>query len=141
MLNNLVNLHKLCFPDKPWSAKEFASLQKSGAEIVGSDNGFIVWRIAADECEIITIGVHPEYRGTGIASAMLQLMEREILKKNHMNQIKIFLEVSVDNLTARALYEKHGYKQIGIRPGYYMSPRSLAKVDAVVMEKIINPTL
>jgi len=126
MLNKIANLHKLCFPNKPWSADEFTALKKSGAEIITSDNGFIVWRAAADECEIITMGVHPDYRGAGIASALLMLMENEISQS-----AKIFLEVSVDNAAALALYTKHGYKQIGTRPKYYDG------VDAIVMEKIL----
>lgn len=43
MLSKIANLHKLCFPNKPWDASEFASLQKTGAEIIASENGFIVW--------------------------------------------------------------------------------------------------
>jgi len=126
MLNKIANLHKLCFPHKPWSAEEFASMKSGGAEIIISDNGFIVWRRAVDETEIITIGVHPEHRGHGIASALLALMERDLQKP-----VKIFLEVAEDNTAARALYEKHGYKQIGTRPKYYDG------IDAVVMEKAL----
>ena len=91
MLNQLADLHKICFPHKPWSADDFADLKKSGCEIVASQNGFIVWRTVLDESEIITIGVHPDARGAGIAIAMIGLMENEI-KKNGAN--KIFLEVS-----------------------------------------------
>ncbi|MCL2749370.1 MAG: ribosomal protein S18-alanine N-acetyltransferase [Alphaproteobacteria bacterium] len=123
MLNKIANLHKLCFPDKPWDAEEFASLQRSGAQIIVSKNGFIVWRCAADECEIITIGVHPDYRGTGVADALLQLIEKEISAK------KIFLEVAENNHAARKLYERNGYKQIATRPKYYDN------IDAIIMEK------
>ncbi|MCL1785884.1 MAG: GNAT family N-acetyltransferase [Alphaproteobacteria bacterium] len=128
MLKQLAELHKICFPDKPWSADEFAGLQKSGAEIIASENGFIVWRAAADEVEIITIGVAPAARNQGIAGTMLLLMEKEI--RNQKSEIRnIFLEVAADNAAARALYARHGYKQIGVRPKYYDG------VDAVVMEK------
>ncbi|MCL2758556.1 MAG: GNAT family N-acetyltransferase [Alphaproteobacteria bacterium] len=125
MLIQLANLHKLCFPQKSWSADEFAKLKNSGAEIIASENGFIVWRAAADECEIITIGTRPDARGQGIAGAMLALMERDLPRP-----IKIFLEVAADNAAARALYEKNGYRNIGIRSKYYDG-----KTDAVVMEK------
>ena len=98
-------------------------MQRGGAEIIASDNGFVVWRCAADECEIITIGVHPAHRGAGVADALLQLMEKEISVK------KIFLEVAANNATARKLYERNGYRQISIRPRYYDG------IDAVVMGK------
>jgi len=129
MLDKISELHKLCFPHKPWSAGEFAALQKSGAEIISSENGFIVWRTAADEAEIITIGVHPDHRGQGIANALLLMMEKEIA--NHKSKIRnIFLEVAADNAAAKALYDKHGYTQVGVRPKYYDG------TPAVIMEKI-----
>lgn len=126
MLNNLANLHKKCFPHKPWSAADFADLKKSGCEVIASQNGFIVWRTIADEAEIITIGVAPDARRGGIAAAMLGIMENE-LKKNGVKNI--FLEVAESNTPARALYEQNGYKKIGVRPKYYDG------VDAITMKK------
>ena len=128
MLEQLADLHKLCFPHKPWGAADFADLKKSGCEIVASGNGFIVWRTVADECEIITIGVHPDARGNGIATAMLTLMENEAHKAGVK---KIFLEVSTQNAPAVALYEKFGFIETGRRPKYYDG------VDAILMAKDI----
>jgi ribosomal-protein-alanine N-acetyltransferase len=128
MLNKLADLHKLCFPHRPWGAGDFRDLKKSGCEIVASENGFIVWRTVADEAEIITIGVHPNARGAGIAMAMLGLMEHEIKKAGVK---KIFLEVSAENAPAIALYKKCGFIQNGRRPKYYDG------VDAILMVKNI----
>ena len=128
MLNELANLHKLCFPYKPWSADDFADLKKSGCEIIASQNGFIVYRTTLDEAEIITIGVHPDARRTGIGIALLGVMEAD-LKKNGVKHI--FLEVAADNAPARALYEQNGFVQIGVRPRYYDG------VDAIMMRKDI----
>ena len=126
MLDEIANLHKLCFPHKPWSADDFADLKKSGCEIIASQNGFIVYRTILDEAEIITIGVHPDARNTGIASAMLGIIEGE-LKKSGIKSI--FLEVAENNAPARRLYESNGYKQIGIRTKYYDG------IDAIMMKK------
>ena len=128
MYQELENLHKACFPNKPWSASDFADLKKSGCDIIASQNGFIVWRVVADEAEIITIGVHPDARKSGIASAMLILVENDVKKRGGE---KIFLEVAENNTPARKLYESNGYKQIGIRPKYY------GNVNALLLEKII----
>lgn len=126
MLDNIANLHKLCFPIKPWTKDDFADLQKSGCEVIASQNGFIVYRQTLDEAEIITIGVHPDARRTGIASAMLGIVEGELCK----NGVKsIFLEVAENNRPARTLYENNGYQQIGIRPKYYDG------IDAIMMKK------
>ncbi len=128
MYLELENLHKSCFPDKPWSASDFADLKKSGCDIIVSQNGFIVWRTVADEAEIITIGVKPDARGNGIASAMLTIVENDA-KKYGVN--KIFLEVSKNNIPALNLYKINGYKKIGTRPKYYDG------IDAIIMEKDI----
>ena len=128
MFNKIAELHKICFPHKPWTADDFAELKKSGCEIVVSDNGFIVWRTVCDEAEIITVGVHPDARGAGIAIAMLGIMENEI-KKSGVK--KIFLEVSAENAPAINLYKKCGFAQNGRRPKYYDG------ADAILMAKEI----
>lgn len=128
MLNNLANLHKLCFPNKPWGVDDFADLKKSGCDIIASQNGFIVYRAVADEAEIITIGVHPDARRGGIAAAMIGIMEADLKKQGVKH---IFLEVAADNAPARALYEQNGFVQIGVRPKYYDG------IDAVMMRKDI----
>lgn len=128
MFEQLANLHKKCFPNKPWSANDFADLKKSGCEIIMSENGFIVWRTVADEAEIITVGVNPEMRRNGIASAMLGIVEKTV---KNQGVIKIFLEVSATNTPAQKLYENTGYKTTGIRPKYYDG------IDAILMTKNI----
>ena len=128
MLNELENLHRACFPERPWSAGEFEDLKKSGCDIMASQNGFVVWRVVADEAEIITIGVHPDARRGGIAAAMLTLVENDVKKRGGK---KIFLEVAENNVPARALYEHNGYVRVGVRPKYYNG------VDAILMEKAL----
>lgn len=126
MLNELENLHRACFPSKPWTAQDFADLKKSGCDIIASQNGFIVYRAVADEAEILTIGVHPDARRGGIASAMLVVAEQDLRTRGIK---KLFLEVAENNAPARKLYERAGFHQIGIRPKYYDG------VDAIMMEK------
>ena len=128
MLNEIVALHKLCFPDHPWSESDFTDLKKSGCEIVASKNGFIVWRVTGDEAEIITIGVAPDARRNGIAETMLILMEQELKKQRVVN---VFLEVSKVNYPAIKLYEKMGFSVAGNRPKYYNG------VDAIIMKKTL----
>ena len=128
MFDEIANLHKLCFPNKPWSASDFADLKKSGCEIIVSQNGFAVWRNVADEAEIITIGVAPDARRNGIASAMLVIIEKNI---KNQGVKKIFLEVASNNIAGKKLYENNGYKVVGTRPKYYDG------IDAILMTKEI----
>ena len=126
MFDEIANLHKKCFPNKPWSADDFRDLKKSGCEIIMSQNGFIVYRTVADEAEIITIGVNPEMRRNGIASAMIGIIEKNI---KNQGVKKIFLEVSATNIPAQKLYENLGYEAVGLRPKYYDG------LDAILMSK------
>lgn len=128
MFNKLANLHKKCFPTKPWSADDFRDLKQSGCEIIMSENGFIVYRIVLDEAEIITIGVNPEMRRSGIASAMIGIIEKT---SKNQGVKKLFLEVSSTNMPAQKLYENCGFKVVGSRPKYYDG------VDAILMAKDI----
>lgn len=126
MLNELERLHALCFPHKPWSAADFADLKKSGCDIVASQNGFIVYRATLDEAELITIGVHPDARRSGIAATMIELMVRDLAARGVK---KVFLEVAENNHPARALYERHGFTVAGRRPNYYDG------IDAILMAR------
>ena len=126
MFTELANLHQKCFPTKPWSADDFRDLKQSGCEIIMSENGFIVYRKVLDEAEIITIGVAPEMRRGGIASAMIGIIEKTLL---YQGVKKIFLEVASTNIPAKKLYENMGFKMVGLRPKYYDG------VDAILMEK------
>ena len=128
MFEELSNLHKKCFPNKPWSADDFRDLKQSGCEIIMSQNGFIVYRIVLDEAEIITIGVNPEFRRNGIASAMIGIIEK-IIKNQGVK--KIFLEVAATNTPGQKLYENCGFSRVGLRPKYYDG------IDAILMSKDI----
>jgi ribosomal-protein-alanine N-acetyltransferase len=128
MLNDLAELHKLCFPHKPWTADDFADLKKSGCEIIASQNGFIIYRATLDEAEIITVGVHPDARRTGIGIALLGVMEADLKKQGVKH---IFLEVAADNMPAQKMYEQCGYVVVGRRPKYYDG------IDAIMMRKDI----
>ncbi|MDR2685707.1 MAG: GNAT family N-acetyltransferase [Rickettsiales bacterium] len=126
MIEQLAEIHKSAFGNKSWTADEILRLKQSGAEVFGSENAMIIYRAAADEAEILTIAVRPEHRRTGLASALLKMMETELAKQNIK---KIFLEVSEMNKPAIALYKYANFVQVAIRPEYYQG------VDALLMQK------
>lgn len=129
MYSEIEKIYALCFPEKQhkWTANDFADLKKSGCDIIASQNSFIVWRQIADEAEIISIGVAPIARRTGIASALLQIVEND-LKKN--GATSIFLEVDESNIPAINLYKNSGFQNVGTRPNYYENGH-----NAIIMKK------
>ncbi len=64
----------------------------------------------------MNIVVKKDKRNLGIGSKLLE----EIIKKAiEINSKTITLEVNENNLPAIKLYEKYGFKQIGLRKKYY----------------------
>ncbi len=135
----LSEMQKLSFQDgveQIWSAGEITSLLQSPGThaMVVSDHGhpmgFILTRQVAEEAEILTICVLPEYRKKGIARKTLQ----EFYDRSALNGVKeIFLEVSENNHAAISLYVKNGFEKVGRRQNYY-GGRGAEKQDALVMK-------
>lgn len=66
------------------------------------------------EIEITNIAVKKAYQGQGVAGRLLSnLAERGE---------DLFLEVRESNEKAQKLYQKNGFKQVGVRKGYYSNP-------------------
>lgn len=61
------------------------------------------------------IAVKEEFRNHGIGKKLLKYFEKNFLKKSS----KIFLVVADFNPRAKELYEKIGYKEVGIIPNLY----------------------
>lgn len=131
----LSDLHSLCF-DTGWTPQSFAGLIASpgtSAFVVVSAQeevrGFVVLRQAADEAEIITIGILPNHRRRGLACALLD----HALDRSAADGIAmVHLEVSEDNAAARNFYREQGFCETGRRDAYYMAADATRK-DAVVM--------
>ncbi|MCH3966001.1 MAG: ribosomal protein S18-alanine N-acetyltransferase [Clostridium sp.] len=82
--------------------------------------------VVLDEAHITNIAVHPEYRGIGAASAIMEgLMELCRLE----NIAAITLEVRKSNIVAQSLYKKYGFVEEGLRKAYYVDN----KEDAIIM--------
>jgi ribosomal-protein-alanine N-acetyltransferase len=81
--------------------------------------GFILSRRAADEAEILSVATDPRRRGRGIARLMLDLHLRRLAG---FAVRTVFLEVDEANESARRLYARAGFIEVGRRAGYYPKP-------------------
>ena len=71
---------------------------------------------AVQHVGVLGVGVHPDHRGQGIAT---QLMQTAIAKAWDNGLTRIELTVRSDNATAIALYQHHGFAQEGLlRQGF-----------------------
>lgn len=133
-------LHATSFP-APWSEADFAQLlaQPGVAGLLwraDAPQGFILIRAVADEAEILTIAVAPEYRRQGAAIALLDEACRWLQAGGTQ---RLFLEVAADNTAAVTLYARYGFTQSGRRPGYYARGPGKPPVDALLMSLDMNP--
>jgi len=133
-LPEVLKIERLSFPN-PWPPSTFeGEIQNLGLshplvaidEEKGGIAGYIIYWVIRDEVQVNNIAVHPDYRRRRIAEDML----RGILAALRKEGIQfVSLEVRAGNAGARALYDKLGFKPIGLRKEYYTNPVE----DAVVM--------
>jgi tRNA threonylcarbamoyladenosine biosynthesis protein TsaB len=135
----LAGLHASCF-DPPWTRGTFAEfLRTPGAAAVvamrnGDPVGFLITRNAADEVEIVTIGVSPAVRRQGIARTMV---EQHFTRLAANGTRAAFIEVASSNAAARALYKTLGFIEVGRRRGYYQRIGQ-SNEDAIVMRRTLS---
>lgn len=131
-VNEIAEMEKICFAT-PWSADAIAQELTSNhlahyivAELEGRVVGYMgLWQIL-DEGHITNVAVRPEHRGKHIASTILAVM-LEIGAQ--LGIVRYTLEVRSSNEPAKALYRNFGFKEAGLRKGYYEDNGE----DAVIM--------
>ncbi|MCC7252239.1 ribosomal protein S18-alanine N-acetyltransferase [Hyphomicrobium sp.] len=89
--------------------------------------GFVLAQLAADEAEILTIGVAKDWQRKGIGRRLVEGVARAAQRAEAK---KLYLEVAADNDAAMELYRRAGFLGTGLRRGYYARPGGAA-VDAV----------
>jgi ribosomal-protein-alanine N-acetyltransferase len=134
----LVSMEKILFADSPWSMgqfkEEFKGVPRTHFFTVAVDSnnqivGYAAVMVPAPgvEADVLTVGVLPEHRKSGIGTAFMEKLENWASDKESN---AMMLEVGVDNANAIALYKSLGYSKISVRQNYYG-----AGLDALVMRK------
>jgi len=119
----------------PWSANDFTECVTSGvpflvAERRGVVAGYIIAHCAADEGEILNLGVAAAHRRQGIGRALVERVLQELAGRGVGT---VYLEVRASNAAARQLYESLGFGEVARRSRYYRRPVE----DAVVLRAAI----
>lgn len=132
-LSQVAELEKACFFD-PWSENSIRSeltnplslwlVALDGEQMVG----YVGSQSVLGESDMMNIAVHNDYRGRGIATA---LVEKLVVQLREKGNYQLTLEVRISNETAKKLYEKLGFLEVGRRPNYYHNP----KEDALILRK------
>lgn len=107
----------------PW---EFDDGVRNVREVAGYAAVFC----AADEGNLVSIGVKPQYREMGIARELLDICAEMAAGRGIAS---IYLEVRESNEAAIGLYEKTGFEKTGKRPRFYRDPEE----DALLYKKTL----
>ena len=122
-LNTIMYLENTCFV-APWALKdvqyELNDNPVSNLWVIESEStgvvGFVDYWITFDSATICQICVNPLFRRKGLGSMLLEEMLKDCRTERVNN---ITLEVRENNFSAIKLYEKHGFKHVLVKEGYY----------------------
>lgn len=133
----IAEIEKLCFSD-PWSENSVASElgNRLSLWLVALDGdtvaGYVGSQSVLDEADMMNVAVHPDYRRRGIGQNLV-LALADALKEKGIQAL--MLEVRQSNAPAIALYEKLGFRQVGLRPNYYRNPKENALILMKTLEE------
>lgn len=139
-LAEVLRIENACFT-VPWSGRTFRGLlDRSNASLVvaqegspgGPIAGYAVLWVAGGEAELGDLAVDPQRRRRGVGSGLLAAALEEAARRGAR---AVFLEVRDSNRAARRLYERGGFRVVGVRSRYYIRPVE----DALVMRREVTP--
>ncbi|MEP7058065.1 MAG: ribosomal protein S18-alanine N-acetyltransferase [Caldimonas sp.] len=123
----------------PWTRGNFIDSLAAGYStqllLIGAAlSGYFVALAGADEMHLLNITVVPAEQRRGHARFMLDALVAECRRARAGT---LWLEVRESNAGARAAYERLGFRERGIRSGYYPAPHG-QRESAVVMNLSIE---
>jgi len=131
---SIMELEKEAFTLDPYTAemvRQRISTYSKGFWVAFQNNklvGYIASWIINEQPIIDTMAVHIENQRSGIGSILLNKSLQHFSRKGFKS---IELEVRPLNVSAINLYKKFGFKEVGVKKGYYKSDGS----DAIIMRK------
>jgi [ribosomal protein S18]-alanine N-acetyltransferase len=125
----------------PWSVGNFNDSLNAGyqAQLLTAGEspntallGYFVAMKGVDETHLLNLTVAPEYQRLGWARVMLDALA---VWSRGQNAQWLWLEVRASNAHAKAVYLHCGFREVGLRKGYYPAGGSLLnpREDAIVM--------
>ena len=138
-LDTLVEIETAAYPF-PWSRGNFIDSLNAGylarkrVDESGLWLGYFIAMPGVQEVHLLNLTVAPLHQRRGHARAMLDELVRESLA---LGAQRLWLEVRASNERAQALYRRYGFRDVGLRRGYYPAG-TLARENAIVMSLIVG---
>lgn len=125
----------------PWTRGNFIDSLAAGhpawllQDRAGGPLGYFVAMAGVEEMHLLNITVAPAVQRQGHARVLMAALV-EMARVGGARQL--WLEVRQSNAVARAVYERLGFVEVGVRKGYY--PAAFGRrEDAIVMSLLIEP--
>jgi [ribosomal protein S18]-alanine N-acetyltransferase len=93
--------------------------------------GYFIAMPSVDEVHLLNITVAPQFQRQGWARVMLDGLHDWARERKAQ---WVWLEVRVSNERAIEIYEKYGFRRVGVRKAYYPL-EGAQREDAIVMSK------
>lgn len=119
----------------PWSRGNFLDSIQSDYQVwvardgSGAIAGYFFLMLAVDDAHLLNITVRRDLHGRGVGHALL---DRAVSLTSEAGLESVLLEVRPSNTRAVAIYQRYGFRRIGLRKGYYPSHEN-RREDAIVM--------
>ncbi len=122
----------------PWTPGNFHDSLESGylcmgAFLHGELIAYAILMRAIDEAHLLNLAVASRWQRQGIAALFLQ---RLIDEAANLDCKDFYLEVRPSNLAARMLYDRFGFRQVGLRRDYY--PAVTGREDALFLSRAVH---
>jgi ribosomal-protein-alanine N-acetyltransferase len=122
----------------PWSEGIFRDCLRVGyvcrvVELAGDVIGHGILSVGAGEAHILNLCVREEFRCRGVGRRLMDYL----LERGRVAGMKeAFLEVRPSNTVAIRLYQSMGFRQVGLRRGYYQAVGG--REDAAVLRRMLD---
>ena len=131
-IDDILDIERQCYGEHHWSYESFINELTNKISsyrcifVDGKCCGYMgIWKII-NEAHVTNLSVHPDYQNQKLAHRLLL----SSIDECYDEKIKfITLEVRVSNKKAIHLYEKFGFKSLGLRKKYYQDNNE----DALIM--------
>lgn len=144
-IDALLRIENAVFPTDRISRRSFRQLieretvEARVAEIDGGVAGYfmVLFRRGSAVARLYSIAVAPDHGGSGVGRLLLAEAERIAFEND---RLFLRLEVRDDNRRAIRIYDKAGYRRIGLEPDYYEDHAPALRYEKVLRGDAAFPT-
>ncbi len=132
-LDAVMAVESVAYPH-PWTRGNFEDSLRAGyhGQLLLAGEALVGYYVAmkgVDEVHLLNITVAPDLQGQGWGRALLDALA---VWSRLQGAQWLWLEVRVSNEPAQRLYERYGFRRVGLRKGYYPAGAG-RREDAIVM--------